>query len=31
MWALVDGSSTPIDVARRRVTALRDALGLCPS
>jgi DNA-binding LytR/AlgR family response regulator len=30
MWVLVDGSSTPIDVARRRVTALREALGLCP-
>jgi DNA-binding LytR/AlgR family response regulator len=28
MWVLVDGSSTPIDVARRRVTALREALGL---
>jgi DNA-binding LytR/AlgR family response regulator len=28
MWVLVDGSSTPIDVARRRVTVLREALGL---
>jgi DNA-binding LytR/AlgR family response regulator len=28
VWVLVDGSSTPIDVARRRVTALREALGL---
>ena len=26
VWVLVDGSSTPIDVARRRVPALRAAL-----
>jgi hypothetical protein len=30
VWVLVDGSSTPIDVARRRVTALREALRLSP-
>jgi DNA-binding LytR/AlgR family response regulator len=30
VWVLVDGSSTPIDVARRRVAALREALRLSP-
>jgi sigma-54 dependent transcriptional regulator, acetoin dehydrogenase operon transcriptional activator AcoR len=31
VWVLVDGSSAPIDVARRRVPALRKALLLYPS
>jgi DNA-binding LytR/AlgR family response regulator len=31
VWVLVDGSRTPIDVARRRVSALREALRLSPS
>lgn len=31
VWVLVDGSSPPIDVARRRVAALREALGLHPA
>jgi DNA-binding LytR/AlgR family response regulator len=26
IWVIVDGSSKPIDVARRRVVALREAL-----
>jgi sigma-54 dependent transcriptional regulator, acetoin dehydrogenase operon transcriptional activator AcoR len=31
VWVLVDGSRTPIDVARRRVAALREALRLSPA
>jgi DNA-binding LytR/AlgR family response regulator len=30
VWILVDGSSAPIDVSRRRVPALREALRLDP-
>jgi DNA-binding LytR/AlgR family response regulator len=30
VWVLVDGSSTPIDVSRRRVPALREALLVYP-
>ncbi|MBS1878704.1 MAG: LytTR family transcriptional regulator DNA-binding domain-containing protein [Actinobacteria bacterium] len=31
LWVVVAGSSTPIDVARRRVPVLREALGLDPN
>lgn len=31
LWVLVAGSSTPIEVARRRVPALREVLGLDPN
>src|SRR5262249_42343656 len=31
VWVLVDGSPKPIDVSRRRVAALREALLLDPS